>query len=387
MAGPNPVSDKLWNFPGQPAWQTDAETGDTNLPQNTDIVKVTTPTGLAPELRSIKNETRQFSLDPAWINYMGWDGAPSLQPASFNAGIAPVGVGLTLQGDWVTPGIAIVGRRIRATFADNTRAVATIAVATPGGGVTTVTLDQPILGTKSLSYVEFSALGSALAWSPTTPNNLNAFPLDLVPASNTDPTLVVPVENGGTGRTAAQTFAAGSDVQGLLNTDQLNLSVVGLQGRHVNDVQPDLTAPDTVLHWDIPGAGGWSPASLASIFAAAPGAVPALATALNISATIAPDNRSGVIGIASQGTPILLQFVVIAPITAAASPSPGTAGVTTIPVPWPQPFPNALWALWGITDDAQTFFVHDPSQPNQILVSNLRNTSQLITATVVGIGF
>lgn len=257
----NPVADQLVAVPPAPSWQDNAPTTDTNEPQDTDFVKSSTATGLSPNLRSIKSNVRQFSLDAGWANFTGLTSAPSPLPATYD--ISSSGSRFSLAGDWVTPGIAVIGRVVRATFTDGTKAVATITNVNTAGGITAVTVSPAILAAGTLKWVEFSALGSALS------GGLNAFALNLILQTiSGNPAFVVPVSQGGTSR-ADQVF--GGDLQfdaGAADpSSPIPGKVVAIQGQPWDSSTP---IAGTVPQWD---GSKWATTSAPVFNPAFPGGV------------------------------------------------------------------------------------------------------------------
>lgn len=182
----NPVNESLAGYPT--SWQNNAAGADTNTPQDNDSMLFSLPTSLPGELRDIKSVVRGFSLDPAWVNYTGLQGAPAPSPLPATLIDAQ---SISLVNDWTA--IATVGRVLKLVAPDGTFETRTITASTYDSGTLTTTVEFVGAVNAQLSYVEFSALGSAA-------DGKGAYPLTLAQLGNA---FVVPANQGGTGANAA----------------------------------------------------------------------------------------------------------------------------------------------------------------------------------------
>jgi hypothetical protein len=258
MANPVWLVDRLAALPGTaPSWQNDASSTDTNNPQDADSAKVTTPTGLSPNLREIKSEVRSMSVNLGWINYSGLDSAPSpdgptkISDSSFS-----------LPNDWSVLDESLnlpitAGQRVRFTFSDGTaRAVGTIITVDNSPVTSTIftMLGTPITGLLATTgFVEFSAAGSPYS-------GVGNDPLVLIPDSSTNyPT--VPALQGGTGHSVVDADPVGDVVVGTTGFPATKV-VQFQENQPIDGTLPNGGVGDQVMWWDN-GVPTWRFRSLA----------------------------------------------------------------------------------------------------------------------------
>ncbi len=140
-------------------WQDNYPTTDTNTPAGTDSMAGV----LDDQLRNIKSVVRQESENKQWIRYLGLQSAPSTSAPSYISSTS-----FSLPGDWVTPGIMQVNRRIVAICTGGNY-TGSIATATYNGVITTVTLTMDSTGIDaSMTEVMVGALTDGNGSVPTT---------------------------------------------------------------------------------------------------------------------------------------------------------------------------------------------------------------------------
>lgn len=147
----NPVTDNLAN------WQNDADSLDTNQPNNATAMGDGQAGDLDGEFRRVKSEIRAESLIKSWERWKGLKN--NVSPAGNIAFTFSSGTVFTINDNFLTATrmVAVVGRRVRALLSGST-IYGTITVATFSNPTTTVTVlwDSGAMD-GTLSEIQFGA--------------------------------------------------------------------------------------------------------------------------------------------------------------------------------------------------------------------------------------